>query len=54
VRGFADREQGRVNPFFDREATADSHVIVVLPDLAPTDIATAGSVAFDDVGLFVR
>jgi hypothetical protein len=31
-----------------------SHVRVVLTGFAPTDIATAGSVAFDDVGLFVR
>jgi hypothetical protein len=31
-----------------------SRVSVVLTGFAPTDFATAGSVAFDDVGLFVR
>jgi serine protease AprX len=31
-----------------------SHARVVLTGFAPTDIATAGTVAFDDVGLFVR
>ena len=31
-----------------------SHVSVALTGFAPTDFATAGSVAFDDVGLFVR
>jgi subtilisin family serine protease len=31
-----------------------SHARVVLTGFAPTDLATAGSVAFDDVGLFMR
>jgi hypothetical protein len=41
-------------PLRSLAVTGVGHVMVVLTGLAPTDLATAGTVAFDDVGLFVR